>query len=103
MDRSAMANLAARLVTAGAVMLAAAPRAFAQGCAMCYTEAAAQGPRARHALDFAILVLLIPAVSMFAGIFFALRRRDRHLAPVEQAAARSTFSVSSWLVPRSRA
>ena len=58
---------------------------------MCYTEAAAQGPRARHALDFAILVLLIPAVSMFAAVFFALRSRERDMAGgVEEAAGSSS-------------
>jgi hypothetical protein len=79
-DPATTGKLAAKVAAAGAVLLAAAPQVFAQGCAMCYTEAAAQGPRARRSLDLAILVLLIPAVSMFAGVFLTLRRRDRQLA-----------------------
>ena len=76
-----MARAMTRLAAAATMLLMAAPNVFAQGCAMCYTEAAAQGPRARLWLDYAILALLIPAVSMFAAIFFfALRRRDREVA-----------------------
>jgi|SRR5277367_2279491 len=75
---------AGRAAAVAAALAAAAPRVWAQGCAMCYTEAAAQGPRARLWLDFAILTLLIPSVLLFAGIMFAaLRRRDRELAGAE--------------------
>jgi hypothetical protein len=75
-------------------MLAAAPRALAQGCAMCYTEAAAQSPRARHHLDLAILTLLVPCVSMFAGVLIAaFRRRVHDEAEEGLAAPRPIISV----------
>lgn len=45
---------------------------------MCYTEAAAQSPRARHQLDLAILTLLVPCISMFAGVLIAAFRRREH-------------------------
>src|SRR3989442_7623048 len=49
--------------------------AFAQGCAMCYTTAAAAGPGAARALDLGILVLLVPTLVLFVAVFgFALRR-----------------------------
>src|SRR2546425_12535565 len=49
--------------------------AFAQGCAMCYTTAAAAGPRPAPALDLGILVLLVPPPVLFlAGLGFAIRR-----------------------------
>src|SRR2546427_4184379 len=49
--------------------------AYAQGCAMCYTTAAAAGPRAARALDLGILVLLVPTLVLFVAVFgFALRR-----------------------------
>jgi len=65
-----------RIVAVLAAGLVAAPRALAQGCAMCYTEAAAQSPRARHHLDLAILTLLVPSVLMFAGVLVAAFRRQ---------------------------
>jgi hypothetical protein len=44
-------------------------------CAMCRTAAASQGPQAARALDLAILILLIPAVAIFTGLFwFAYRQ-----------------------------
>jgi ABC-type sulfate transport system permease subunit len=57
-------------------LLAFARSAFAQGCVMCYTSAANQRPRAIHALNQGILILLIPPVLIFFGVFgfFYLRR-----------------------------
>ncbi len=55
----------------------AAPHAMAQGCAMCYQTAAASGAPAREALRHGILILLLPATSLFVGIFaFIYRRRN---------------------------
>ncbi len=48
--------------------------AFGQGCAMCYNNAAASGARAIQALKSGILVLLVPPVLMFIGIFVLLFR-----------------------------
>jgi hypothetical protein len=57
----------------------AAPHAMAQGCAMCYQTAAASGAPAREALRHGILILLLPAASLFLGIFAYIYRR-RNLA-----------------------
>jgi hypothetical protein len=73
-------KLAIRIAVAGAALLAAAPRVLAQGCAMCYTEAAAQNPVAARHLNYAILTLLVPSVLMFGGVLFAaFRRREQDL------------------------
>ena len=49
--------------------------AFAQGCAMCYTTAAAAGPGAARSLDLGILVLLVPTLVLFVSVLgFAIRR-----------------------------
>ena len=74
----------AAVIAAG---LAAAPRLFAQGCAMCYATAQAQDARAARHLDYAILALLIPSVSLFAGVFIAAMRRSMRDAEVEMPAA----------------
>jgi hypothetical protein len=54
----------------------AVPHVAAQGCAMCYQTAAASGAPGREALRHGILILLLPAVSLFVGIFAYIYRRD---------------------------
>ena len=52
--------------------------AFAQGCAMCYNNAAATKASGQQALRSGILILMIPPLVMLAGIFVAaLRRRNK--------------------------
>lgn len=46
---------------------------FAQGCASCYTTAAAGGPQTAHALRSGILMLLFPPTLIFAGIILLVR------------------------------
>jgi ABC-type sulfate transport system permease subunit len=50
-------------------LLVFARSAFAQGCVLCYTSAASQRPRAIHALNLGIIILLIPPVLIFCGVF----------------------------------
>jgi hypothetical protein len=67
-------------LTVGFLAALAAPAAWAQGCAMCRNSAAAGGADAARTFDLAILVLLIPTISIFVGILvFAFRRRTRSL------------------------
>jgi hypothetical protein len=68
--------LAAIVVTGGALTSASA--ASAQGCALCYSDAAAAGPQVQAALRHGILVLMIPPMFIFAGLYGLLYRR-RHL------------------------
>jgi len=56
-------------------LFAAAPDVRAQGCAMCYQNAAATGPQGTEALRHAILVLIIPPVAMFTAILGLLYQR----------------------------
>jgi hypothetical protein len=56
---------------------------FAQGCASCYTTAAAGGSQTAHALRSGILLLLFPPTLIFLGIIFTLQRwknADRKLS-----------------------
>lgn len=70
-------NSASRLNTQSATIVARAVaivgvvafRAFGQGCAMCYQNAAAADSHGRSALQHGILILLLPALSLFLGIF----------------------------------
>lgn len=59
------------LITA---FLLLADTVLAQGCASCYTTAAAGGTQTIHALRNGILVLLVPPAFMFTGLMLILRR-----------------------------
>jgi len=63
------------LVVALFAILAMVPLIHAQGCAMCYNNAAATGPQGTQVLRHAILVLLIPPATMFCAILGLLYQR----------------------------
>lgn len=66
----------ARILARAAAIVGLAPlRAIAQGCAMCYQNAAAANSHGRIALQHGILILLLPALSLFLGIFGLMYRR----------------------------
>ena len=68
------------MIRLGAVSLTwlSSSLAFAQGCAMCYNNAAATKTAGQQALRSGILILMIPPLAMVAGIFVvALRRRNK--------------------------
>ena len=51
---------------------------FAQGCALCYTQAAGSGSRMIAALRSGILILAIPPVVICVGItWMAYKKRNR--------------------------
>lgn len=80
MRKSRIAELLLRVAT-GLVLMAALmlpPRAFSQGCALCYTQAAASGARMIKALRSGIVILIIPPLSMCMGaIALAYRKRNQ--------------------------
>jgi hypothetical protein len=69
------ARLAKCLARAIAIIGFTPFRALAQGCAMCYQNAAAADAHGRTALQHGILILLLPALSLFLGIFGLMYRR----------------------------
>ena len=70
-----------RVLSFGAFLLVMAPHAAAQGCAMCYQNAASSGAQGREALRHGILILLVPALSLFIGIFSLTYRRRNPASP----------------------
>lgn len=66
-----------------AAALLSAQSALAQGCALCYNDAAATGPQGITALRHGILILAIPPMLIFSGLFGMLyhRRNATHEAP----------------------
>jgi hypothetical protein len=63
-----------------ASVLVNAPELLAQGCAMCKTVAAAQSKEAAASLNWGILLLLVPPVTIMSGLLlFAFRCRNAPL------------------------
>lgn len=73
--RRLIVRLAAVVLAGIALFSVAAPHARAQGCAMCYQNAASSAAHGRAALRHGILILLLPALSLFLGVFFLIYRR----------------------------
>jgi hypothetical protein len=69
--------LSAKAVLVGAVVLAS-NAAYAQSCALCYTQAAGAGHRFIQGLRTGILVLIVPPMFMSVAItVLAYKKRNR--------------------------
>jgi hypothetical protein len=81
--RQAWLFLAAKVATTVAILILGCAlmivfptsRADAQGCALCYQSAAASGAAGRAALRHGVVILLVPAISLFVGILALIYRR----------------------------
>lgn len=80
------------------ILLLLSSSLFAQGCAMCYTSMANStiAQQAKHTLNAAILVLLIPAASLFVAIF-ALAFRYRNSFNVDPSDSSEPYAVGTDL------
>src|SRR5690348_16753520 len=85
-----------------AVAIFSAQAAFAQGCALCYNDAAATGPQGITALRHGILILAIPPMLIFASLFAILyKRRNLHhefSASAATAAVSASHSASEFVL-----
>jgi uncharacterized membrane protein len=67
-------------ISAGTLLFTALP-VYAQGCALCYTQAAASGSRMIHALLAGIVILVFPSLvlsAFFTILAYRKRSRFRH-------------------------
>lgn len=94
--RKCLAAVAALLSTT----LLGAHSAFAQGCALCYNDASAASQQGIAALRHGILILAIPPMLIFAGLFAVLysRRNAHHEAILPAAAPGSARAVSEIIL-----
>lgn len=68
-----------RLAMLAGLLLLAAPAAFSQSCALCYTQAASSGATMIQALKSGILVLIIPPTLASIGMIFVVRRKSQQV------------------------
>ncbi len=63
------------IALAGLIILLTPVPAFAQGCALCYTQAASSGSRMIQALRSGILILIVPPTFMSVGMIFIVHHK----------------------------
>ena len=63
------------LALAGLILLWTPVPAFAQNCALCYTQAASTGARMIQALRSGILILIIPPTLGSIGMIFVIHHK----------------------------
>ena len=67
-----------KVILTGALVFVANAAAYAQSCALCYTQAAGAGHRLIQGLRTGILVLIVPPMFMSVGItWLAYKKRNR--------------------------
>jgi len=70
----------------GLIILLAPVPAFAQSCALCYTQAASSGSRMIQALKSGILVLVLPPTLGSIGMIFVLYHKRNQVRRTESGA-----------------
>jgi len=63
------------IVLVGVISLLTPIPAFAQNCALCYTQAASSGARMIHALQNGILILVLPPTLGSLGMIFVVYQK----------------------------
>jgi hypothetical protein len=69
--------------------------AFAQGCALCYTQAASSGQKMIQALRDGILILVIPPTLGSVGMLFVVHRKRNQIRRTESKLDKDT-SEMGW-------
>ncbi len=67
------------LALAGLILLWTPAPAFAQNCALCYTQAASTGARMIQALRSGILILIIPPTLGSIGMIFVIHHKQNQV------------------------
>jgi len=73
------------LVLAALILLWTPASAFAQNCALCYTQAASTGARMIQALRSGILVLIIPPTLGSVGLIFVVHHKRNQVRRSDDA------------------
>ena len=73
------------IALAGLIILLAPMSAFAQSCALCYTQAAASGSRMIQALKSGILILITPPTLGSIGVIVVMYRKRNQVRRAEHS------------------
>ena len=71
------------ILLVGVVLLLAPTSAFAQSCALCYTQAASSGSRMIQALKSGILILIVPPTLGSIGMIFVVHHKRNQVRQTE--------------------
>lgn len=72
---SSLNSIRRSVISVRSVFVALFMQQIAQACPMCYQNAQASGTQGITALRHGILILFLPAASLFVGIFVLIYRR----------------------------
>jgi hypothetical protein len=81
---------------AGLILLLAPVPAFAQSCALCYTQAASSGARMIQALRSGILILIVPPTLGTIGVICVMYRKRNQVRGTESGDEWSTEPGDEW-------
>ena len=84
------------IALAGLIILLAPVPAFAQSCALCYTQAASSGARMIQALRSGILILIIPPTLGTIGVICVMYRKRNQVRGTESGDGWNTVSDDGW-------
>ena len=80
----------------GLIVLLAPMPAFAQSCALCYTQAASAGARMIEALRSGILILIVPPTLGTIGVIFVMYRKRNQVRGTESGDEWNTEPDNEW-------
>jgi hypothetical protein len=84
------------IALAGLILLLAPVPAFAQSCALCYTQAASSGARMIQALRIGILILIVPPTLGTIGVICVMYRKRNQVRWTESGDEWNTESGDGW-------
>ncbi len=84
------------IALAGLIVLLTPVPAFAQSCALCYTQAASSGTRMIQALRSGILILIVPPTLGTIGVIFVMYRKRNQVRQTESDDEWNTESGDEW-------
>jgi len=84
------------IALAGLIILLAPVPAFAQSCALCYTQAASSGARMIQALRSGILILIVPPTLGTIGVICVMYRKRNQVRGTESGDDWHAVSDDGW-------